>query len=162
MLIEWKAYPFLDGVQVSSYGSVRKNNRIIHPSLSGNGYLFLPRFMNTKSFYIHRMVAETFLLNNVNFPIVDHINGDKLCNQVDNLRWTTRSINANNVHVFSVEARTNVKFYKGEIELMQKLRAHKVNFNLIGAMFEVSGPTVRKIVVDPKRYLKTDKWIESK
>lgn len=45
---------------------------------------------------IHRLVAETFIPNPENKLCVDHINGNRLDNRVENLRWVTRSENVHN------------------------------------------------------------------
>ena len=49
-----------------------------------------------KSFRIHRLVALAFLKRVKGCNHVDHINGDKLDNRVNNLRWVTQSENINN------------------------------------------------------------------
>ena len=44
-------------------------------------------------FYSHRLVAECFIVNEHNLPEVDHIDGNKLNNTVDNLRYITHQDN---------------------------------------------------------------------
>ena len=50
----------------------------------------------SKSFQVHRLVAEAFCENPNNYTIVDHINRDKLDNRAINLRWASSSQNAKN------------------------------------------------------------------
>ena len=49
-----------------------------------------------RHFMIHTLLARVFIPNPLNKPFVDHINGDKLDNRLENLRYATHSENTAN------------------------------------------------------------------
>jgi len=51
--------------------------------------------------FLHRLVAETFLENPNDYDEIDHIDNNKTNNNVENLRWCTRSQNATNRENYS-------------------------------------------------------------
>ena len=69
--------------------------REVKPRLGCYGYLSVT-IPYRKDCYVHRLVAEAFIPNPENKPAVDHINGNKLDNRIENLRWATQKENINN------------------------------------------------------------------
>ena len=111
---EWRDVVGFEGIyMVSSFGRVISLSRTItnnlgswtHPSrilngfvMTNSGYKQIRLWKNNKEnrFYIHRLVAKSFIPNPNNYPCVDHINTDRTNNNVSNLRWCTYSMNAMN------------------------------------------------------------------
>ncbi len=61
----------------------------------GSGYLFVSLQSNkvTKQPKVHRLVADSFIPNPSGLPQVNHIDGNKLNNRIDNLEWITAADN---------------------------------------------------------------------
>lgn len=75
--------------EVSNLGNIRIDGIIQQPTMFNTYYIIRSKF-------VHRLVAELFIPNPENKPCVDHIDGNKFNNNVDNLRWVTYSENMNN------------------------------------------------------------------
>ena len=72
-----------------------KTNRIFKPCVTKNGYyqVAIPINGKQKTVYIHRLVANNFIANPNNYNEINHIDGNKLNNNVSNLEWCTRNHN---------------------------------------------------------------------
>lgn len=108
-----------DSYEVSNLGRVRSKDRYT-PTWNGqvfkkgviktmqedkDGYykIWLSKNSKKKPYFVHRLVAESFLLNDSELPIVNHIDGNKKNNVPNNLEWCTRS--HNDKHAFKLGLR---------------------------------------------------------
>ena len=120
------------------YSTKRGKLREMSPVITRHGYLNCHIRHKGKSFYkyVHRMVAETFIDNPDNLPQVNHINGNKLDNSVDNLEWVTAKENVE--HAFKTKLRNF-----GEKSSNAKITGEKVHE--ICKLLEENTKTMREI-----------------
>lgn len=122
----WKDIPGYEGLyQASTLGRIRSLDRVIEVKIdgmvqkrsilgtilcgghNGHGYLFvyLCRNGKAKRYYIHRIIAKTFIPNPQNYPYINHKDENPGNNCVDNLEWCTQKYNANyGSHIEKVRA----------------------------------------------------------
>lgn len=96
MIEEWKTIKDLPNYDVSNFGRVRNNKtyRILKPKLI-RGYESVCLRKDNKNIYkrVNRLVAEAFIPNPLNKPLVNHIDYNPRNNNVENLEWVTNSEN---------------------------------------------------------------------
>ena len=123
-LEEWKDIEEYEGMyQVSNYGNVkslarqRRNSKgvymqkekLLSLTNTSTGYKKVELVKNgkKKSYKVHRLVAMAFIDNPENKPQVNHIDGNKTNNHVDNLEWVTSS--ENSIHAYKTGLNPNKK-----------------------------------------------------
>ena len=106
----WKAHPEYAGIEVSTLGRVRTldkavpcrgngtrlvKGRVLKQRGTNNGYLQVHFKVDGKDVhkYVHRLVAQTFILNPNNFPEVNHLDCNRKNNNVSNLEWCSNAYN---------------------------------------------------------------------
>lgn len=92
---EWRKFPLNPEYTVSSYGKILNANGVKLKCSYTHGYrqLSLRIGAKFKSCQIHRVVALTFIPNPKNLSDVNHMDGVRDNNNVENLEWVTRSEN---------------------------------------------------------------------
>ena len=109
----WKNIKGYEGLyKVSSYGrimTVRKNAILCPAKTISNGLtVSLSKNGKVEKKQVSRLVAAAFIPNPDNKPCVDHIDGVRFHNFVDNLRWC--SINENNNFDIAIRSKTKYDF----------------------------------------------------
>jgi 16S rRNA A1518/A1519 N6-dimethyltransferase RsmA/KsgA/DIM1 with predicted DNA glycosylase/AP lyase activity len=98
----WKGIDGYDDYQVSNLGNVRSLN-YNHTGVAKNlvqtkhreGYYRLSLWADKKPkwFFVHRLVAQAFIPNPNDYPIINHKDEDKTNNNADNLEWCSQKYN---------------------------------------------------------------------
>ena len=162
----WRViYGFENYYEVSNLGKIRSVDRCvfhktslllnlkgksIKPHLNKNGYLFVNITKKSKAFNksVHRLVAESFLDNPHDKKDVNHIDGNKLNNEVTNLEWATRSENL--IHAYNIglkdkgEKHCNSKLT--EIQVLEIRSFNNVSQTELAIKYKVSRKCISKIL----------------
>lgn len=73
-----------------------KRNKFLIPRLTNRGYYQFN--LGGEQIYIHQLLGELFISNPNNYKVINHINGIKTDNRVENLEWCTQRHNVNHYH----------------------------------------------------------------
>ena len=89
---KWLPVPGYEGLyEVSDHGKVRSRKKVLKEHPMRNGYYNVSLFKDGKykAYGIHRLVALAFIPNREHLPQVNHKDGNKKNNAVENLEWCT-------------------------------------------------------------------------
>lgn len=123
--------------------------KFLQPHFSG-GYIhvcfkFKP---GSKSFttHIHKLVALAFVPNPDNKPIVNHKDGNKLNNHVDNLEWCTYS--ENNQHAYNMFLnKAGVHINKVRLMAVGEIKDFSISKAVLGSINRVENKENKKFIV---------------
>lgn len=113
----WKDIPNYIGVyKISTYGNIKSLKRstknqykniekIKSTFITNSGYIAVDLFKKSRAerFLVHRLVAKIFIPNPNNLPQVNHIDGNKQNNNINNLEWCSNSQNMKHAYKNKLE-----------------------------------------------------------
>lgn len=162
----WKDVEGYEGLyQVSNMGNVRslerqtsrgqnRKGKFLTKTISDNGYpkVSLSKDGKATRFFVHRLVAISFIPNPEHKREVNHINGIKTDNRVCNLEWV--SSRENKLHAFETRLRTQDHLRKLTYEQAEEIREKHSKGISIYALAKEYGKCYKNIkaIVDCKLY----------
>lgn len=147
----WKDIKEYEGLyQVSNLGNIKSLNRTIEnkgsiggkyrikeknraQTISKTGYYICTLYKKGKgrTFKVHRLIAEAFIDNPDNLPIINHKDGNKLNNLIDNLEWCDYSHNNKEAYKQGLKEKNLKWIIECNKRKRKKVNQYDLNNNLI-------------------------------
>lgn len=146
---------FRDLYQISNLGRVRRKDtlKVLTPLTLSKGYKGVRLYENEKQAVtkkIHRLVAEYFLENPLNLPQVNHIDGNKSNNKVENLEWCSNDYNMNHALLHGLipkgEKRHDSKCTEESLQYLQELINAGFTIKQLSIVYGVCKQVMKTIV----------------
>jgi len=164
-----------EGYSVSNYGRVIslkrtkvRKDRLLNPFNHQAGYkiVALRKDNITTKFSVHRLVAKTFIPNTENKPQVNHLNGIRHDNRVENLEWCTNQENA--IHAFSILPRNKAFGERMGSNVLKEQQVHEIRSLLkkghsrmcLSRLYKVGGSTIQAIDIGKSWKYLPEKYID--
>lgn len=156
MIKELKEHPRFFATKEGEIIGKRGKPLVGHIDRCGYREVLLSENGKTKNYFVHRLVAQAFIPNPDNLPCVNHRDGNKLNNSVDNLEWCTHRENTK--HSFRIGLQKVVTNQHGTFRVLndEDLRfirdAKKLGYSTDAEIAEVIGCS-RELVGRKRREL---------
>jgi hypothetical protein len=125
----------------------------LKPVLDSNGYLTLNiKKDKLRTIRVHRILAECFLPNPDNLPVVNHKDGNKLNNSISNLEWCTYSYNSIHAQINKLTPKPplhiGVENKQSKLTEEQVIEIRKSNLNIseLSLKYKVSKNSISNVI----------------
>lgn len=140
---------FLNDYEITTKGEIinKKNRHKLIPQPNGKGYLRVSIGGQIK--FVHRLVAEMYIPNPENKPQVNHKDGNKTNNCVENLEWVTNQENRAHARKNGLQCcGENCKWAKLNWDKVRFIRENKdtLSVNELKTMFGVSRTAIEWVI----------------
>lgn len=153
---EYKLIPFSGGYWASNKGNIKnRQGKPLSQKTKSNGYKEVCLYIDKKPYmkYVHRLIIETWSIPIQQGKQVNHIDGDKSNNCIENLEVVTPSENSkhsyhvlgNKAPVMKGEKHPNAKLTKDEVLQIRHMFKKGLDARLMAKTFNTPLSTIRKI-----------------
>ena len=167
----WRIHPLYKDYEISNQGRVKhlsyidtngvtRKERILVGSLHDDGYVFISVCLgnqNYKQIPKHRLVADAWLDNPNNLPEINHKDGNKQNNSIENLEWVTSSYNQQHAVDNHLQPNT-VNTYKGKLSkqdrenIIKRFNESDISCRQLAKEYKVSHTTISSLLKNKYNY----------
>lgn len=170
---EWREIPFSSKYEVSSLGNIRSSKTKIQKifdikklkqTKTRIRVTIIENDNTSKGYYLHRLIALTFIQNPNNLLEVNHKDGDPYNNKISNLEWITREDNMAHFHSsnkFTSKYMRPILLFDKSLDIIEK-RYNCLEECIIDLKLDVTYNKLYRILNGANKYKKLKKTISYK